>query len=79
MGWIIGFIVCMIAAGAFLCIIGIPWIGVVPIAFSLAGGMIYGIVYLTKIYREVHAVRLALQKKQENALQTETTAAENTE
>lgn len=74
MGWIIGFIVCMIAAGAFLCIAGVPWIGISLFVCACAGGMIYSIVYLTKIYREVHAVRLALKKEQAKVLQTETTA-----
>lgn len=63
MTWIIGFVICFTLAGAFLCIANAGWVGVPLLACAIAGGMIYGIVYLTKIYREVHAVRLELQKK----------------
>ncbi len=50
--------------GAVTYVLGDPSFCAAYCAFACAGGMIYVIVYITKIYREVHSIHTAIQEKQ---------------
>lgn len=75
MSWVIVGMVVLMLLGVVTYFLGDPAFCAAFCAFACAGGMLYSIVCLTKIYREVHAVRLAMQKEQ---LQDQPSAATDT-